>query len=59
MMAPFAPRKWSAMFLGMANPVTPEADSGPVSGDAWTEACMNDPSWWIGLQNVAGNILIS
>jgi acetyl esterase/lipase len=60
MMAPFALRKWSAMFLGKANPVDPETDpAGPVFGDAWTEACMNDPSWWHGLQDVVGDIFVS
>jgi acetyl esterase/lipase len=58
-LAPLALRKWSAMFLNKANPVDPEADPGPVSGDSWTEPCVNDPSWWNGLHNVVGDIFVS
>jgi acetyl esterase/lipase len=51
-------RKWSAMFLNKANPTDREADPGPVSGDAWTDACTNPASWWTGLHNVVSDIFV-
>lgn len=33
-LSPLALRRWSAMFLGQADTLNPEADPGPVSGDA-------------------------
>lgn len=59
MMSPLALRKWSAMFLNKASPLDPEADPGPVSGDAWTEVCMNDSCWWHGLQGVVDGVFVS
>lgn len=57
-MSPLALRKWSAMFLGKANPANPEADPGPITGDAYTEACKNPASWWEGMHNICRDIFI-
>jgi hypothetical protein len=35
------------------------ADPGPASGDVWTEACMNDSSWWDGFHEVVSDIFVS
>lgn len=59
MLSPVALRKWSAMLLNKANPTDPETDPGSVSGDAWTEACLNPASWWEGLHKVAHSIFVS
>ncbi|KAF1846098.1 uncharacterized protein K460DRAFT_258149, partial [Cucurbitaria berberidis CBS 394.84] len=59
MMSPICLRKWSAMFLDKAHPADPEADPGPVSGDAWTEPCLNPASWWSGSHQVVNGIFIS
>ncbi|CAO2649688.1 Nn.00g009800.m01.CDS01 [Neocucurbitaria sp. VM-36] len=59
MLSPLALRKWSAMFLDKSNTADPEADPGPVSGDAWTEACLNPASWWDGLHRVVNAIFVS
>ncbi|KAJ4363905.1 hypothetical protein N0V83_009357 [Neocucurbitaria cava] len=59
MLSPLALRKWSAMFLNKSNAADPEADPGPISGDAWTEACLNPASWWHGLHRVVGAIFVS
>ncbi|KAH7355690.1 Alpha/Beta hydrolase protein [Pyrenochaeta sp. MPI-SDFR-AT-0127] len=59
MLSPLALRKWSAMFLNKANPTNPEVDPGPISGDAWTEACLNPASWWGGLHQVVDDIFVS
>lgn len=59
MLSPLALRKWSAMFLNKPNSADPEADPGRVSGDAWTEACLNPASWWDGLHRVVSAIFIS
>lgn len=45
MLPPLACAKLSAMFLGKAKASDSEADPGPISPDAWTEACLN-PSIW-------------
>ncbi|KAH7066064.1 Alpha/Beta hydrolase protein [Paraphoma chrysanthemicola] len=58
-MSALALRKWSAMFLGKPNPIDPEADPGPVTGDAWTEACKNDASWWHGAANVVSDVFVA
>ncbi|KAF2622391.1 hypothetical protein BU25DRAFT_425778 [Macroventuria anomochaeta] len=58
MLAPLALRKWSAMFLNKANTSKPEADPGPISGDAWTEACLNPSSWWNGMHQVVSDAFI-
>ncbi|KAF2996282.1 hypothetical protein E8E13_005054 [Curvularia kusanoi] len=58
LISPFALRKWSAMFLGKASTVNPEADPGPISGDNWTDVCMNPPSWWEGMHRVVGSVFI-
>jgi acetyl esterase/lipase len=57
--APLSLRKWSAMFLNKANPVDAEVDPGPVSGDAYTEVCLNDPAWWHGTHDVIGEMFVS
>jgi acetyl esterase/lipase len=57
--APLSLRKWSAMFLSKANSVDAEVDPGPVSGDAYTEACLNDPAWWHGTHDVVGDMFVS
>ncbi|KAF2822349.1 alpha/beta-hydrolase [Ophiobolus disseminans] len=59
MLSPLALRKWSAMFLNKANTDDPEADPGPVSGDAYTEACKNPASWWTGLHKVVGDVFVA
>lgn len=59
MLSPLSLRRWSAMFLNKANPVNPEADPGTISGDAWTEACLNPASWWSGLHRVVDDIFVS
>jgi acetyl esterase/lipase len=59
MLSPLALRKWSAMFLDKANSTDPEADPGPVSGDAYTEACKNPASWWNGFHRTVGNVFVS
>ena len=51
-------RKWSAMFLNKANSFDPESDPGPISGDAWTEACLNPSSWWDGMHKVVSDVFI-
>jgi acetyl esterase/lipase len=56
---PMTLRKWSAMFLNKANPTNPEADPGPVSGDAYTEAAKNPMSWWKGLHNICSHIFVA
>ncbi|KAF9690738.1 hypothetical protein EKO04_011321 [Ascochyta lentis] len=58
MLTPLALRKWGAMFLGKANDSNPEADPGPISGDSWTEACLNPPSWWNGMHQVVSDTFI-
>lgn len=58
MMSPLVLRKWSAMFLGKANPTNPEADPGPVTGDAYTEPSRNPASWWEGMHSVCEEIFI-
>lgn len=58
-LSPLVLRKWSAMFLNKANPTNREADPGPVSGDAWTEACTNPASWWSGSHKVVSNIFVN
>tara|TARA_R110002003_G_scaffold250_6_gene17768 strand:+ start:11694 stop:12797 length:1104 start_codon:yes stop_codon:yes gene_type:complete len=58
-MSPLALRKWSAMFLGKANSIDQEADPGPVSGDAYTEACKNDASWWRGVDHVVNHVFVA
>jgi acetyl esterase/lipase len=56
---PIALRKWSAMFLNKANSADPEADPGPVSGDAYTEACTNTVSWWNGFHHTVSDVFVS
>ncbi|KAF2444148.1 hypothetical protein P171DRAFT_485611 [Karstenula rhodostoma CBS 690.94] len=51
-------RRWAAVFLGKANPADAEADPGVTSGDAWTEAALNPPSWWQGLHKTVGDFFI-
>lgn len=58
LLTPLPLRKWSAMFLNKANVLDPESDPGPVSGDAWTEACLNPSSWWNGMHNVVSDIFV-
>ncbi|KAJ4985157.1 alpha/beta hydrolase [Stagonosporopsis vannaccii] len=58
MLGPIAMRKWSAMFLGKATSFDPEADPGLVSGDAWTEACLNPSSWWNNMHQVVSDVFI-
>lgn len=58
MLSPLALRKWSAMFMGKANPIDPERDPGPVTGDDWTEPCRNSSSWWSGLHSVVSDIFV-
>ena len=58
LLAPLALRKWSAMFLSKANTSNPESDPGPVSGDAWTEACLNHSSWWHGMHQVVSDVFV-
>jgi acetyl esterase/lipase len=58
MLAPLALRRWSAMFLNKTNSTEPEADPGPVIGDSWTEACLNDASWWNGLNRVVSSVFV-
>jgi acetyl esterase/lipase len=59
MMSPLVLRKWSAMFLNKSNPADPEADPGPISGDAYTEACKNPASWWKNMDQTVGDIFVS
>lgn len=58
LLSPFALRKWSAMFLGTANRFNAESDPGPVSGDRWTDVCLNPPSWWEGMHHVISGAFI-
>ncbi|KAJ4357094.1 hypothetical protein N0V95_002750 [Ascochyta clinopodiicola] len=58
MLAPLALRKWGAMFLGKVNDSNPEADPGPISGDSWTEACLNPPDWWNDMHQVVSDAFI-
>ncbi|KAL1603038.1 hypothetical protein SLS59_004694 [Nothophoma quercina] len=58
LLAPIALRKWSAMFLNKAIASNPETDPGVVSGDVWTEACLNPPSWWNGIHHVVGDVFV-
>lgn len=58
LLAPFALRKWSAMFLNKANASNPEDDPGLISGDAWTEACLNPSSWWNGMHQVMSDMFV-
>lgn len=58
MLGPVAMRKWSAMFLDKASSSDPEADPGMVSGDAWTEACLNPSSWWINMHQIVSDMFI-
>ncbi|KZM24300.1 hydrolase [Ascochyta rabiei] len=58
MLTPLALRKWGAMFLGKVNDSNPEADPGPISGDSWTEACLNPPSWWNGMPQVVSDAFV-
>jgi acetyl esterase/lipase len=57
-MSALALRKWSAMLLNKSNPSDPEADPGPVAGDAYTEACKNPASWWQGMHSVCGEMFV-
>ncbi|KAH5069293.1 hypothetical protein HBH96_015980 [Parastagonospora nodorum] len=59
LMSPLALRKWSAMFLGKANKNDPESDPGSVSGDAYTEACKNDASWWNDMHRIVSDVFVS
>jgi acetyl esterase/lipase len=59
MMSPLALRRWSAMFLGQANPNDPESDPGQVSGDAYTEACHNPVTWWNSLHETVSDVFVS
>jgi acetyl esterase/lipase len=56
---PLVLRKWSAMFLNKANPANPEADPGPIAGDAYTEAAKNPASWWEGMHRVCSHVLVA
>jgi acetyl esterase/lipase len=58
-MSPLALRKWSAMFLDKADPNDPESDPGPVSGDAYTEACHNPVTWWNGFHETVSDVFVS
>jgi acetyl esterase/lipase len=58
-MSPLALRRWSAMFLGQANPNDPESDPGPVSGDAYTEACHNPVTWWNGFHETVSDVFVA
>lgn len=58
MLSPLSLRKWSAMFLGRANSSNPEADPGPVTGDAYTESSKNPTSWWEGMQTICSEIFV-
>lgn len=58
-MSPLALRKWAAMFLDKSNPGGAESDPGPVSGDAYTEACTNPASWWEGLHRVVDDVFVA
>jgi acetyl esterase/lipase len=58
MMSALVLRKWSAMLLNKSNPSNPEADPGPISGDAYTEACKNLASWWKGMHSVCSDIFL-
>jgi acetyl esterase/lipase len=59
MLSPLALRKWSAMFLNKTNSSDPEADPGPVSGDAYTEACKNPSSWWNDMYRTVSDVFVS
>ncbi|KAF1942420.1 hypothetical protein EJ02DRAFT_168168 [Clathrospora elynae] len=59
MLSPLSLHKWAAMFLNKANPNDPETDPGPVSGDSYTEACLNSASWWVGFNWAVSFIFIS
>jgi acetyl esterase/lipase len=59
MLSPLALRKWAAMFLNKANSADPESDPGPVSGDAYTEACTNPVSWWNGFHHTVSDVFVS
>lgn len=58
MLTPLSLRKWGAMFLNKSNPSNSEADPGPISGDAWTEVCLNPASWWSGMHQVVSDVFI-
>ncbi|KAF3035570.1 hypothetical protein E8E12_005402 [Didymella heteroderae] len=58
LLVPLALRKWSAMFLSKANASDPESDPGTISGDAWTEACLNHSSWWNGMHTVVSDMFV-
>lgn len=58
MLAPVSLRKSTAMFLGKTTTATLEADPGQVSGDAWTEACLNPSSWWEGMHQVVSDVFV-
>lgn len=58
MLSPLALRKWTAMFLGKANPSNPEADPGLVIGDAYTETSKNPASWWKGMHAICEEIFV-
>jgi acetyl esterase/lipase len=51
-------RKWSAMLLNKSDPSNPEADPGPITGDAYTEACKNPASWWKGMHSICSDIFV-
>jgi acetyl esterase/lipase len=51
-------RKWSTMLLKKSNATNPEADPGPISGDAYTEACKNPASWWKGMHRICNDIFV-
>lgn len=57
-LSPVAIRRWVAMFLNQADTSNPEADPGPISGDAWTEACLNPASWWKNIDQVVSHVFI-
>jgi acetyl esterase/lipase len=58
MLVPLVLRKWGAMFLNKANEANPEIDPGPISGDSWTEACLNPASWWTDMHHVVSDIFV-
>ena len=58
LLSPFPLHKWSAMFLGKANTINPEADPGPISGDQWTDVCLNPSSWWEGMHDIVMDVFI-
>ena len=58
MLTSLALPKWGVMFLNKANASNPEADPGTISGDAWTEACLNPASWWNRMHQAVSDVFV-